>query len=229
PRPAPRASTAARASCTTASGTLAARTPAMSGPRRGSAGLSEATRPQPPTTANRTAPTVDAIRFEVISVVRARLDAELGTRGVVEGDDLAPDLRTLAELRRPRHAQLLLHPVDGVTPDAAEVVEVDHPRRLRLAPGEGAHDEHAVVAVVVVHVVQNGVDDLGGENGHPTTLIHGRAPMPARAGHRLLRWCRGRTRGRDATRLPPRGRGRRRGRRSPTGWPPRSEEHTSEL
>src|SRR5690606_3611731 len=174
PRMAPTARASAITRCSAASGTLAPSTPAMSGPSRGSAGASAATRPQAPITAKSAAPTVAAIRFGVIggSVVGARFDAELAARGVVERDDLATQLGALAELLRPRQVQLGLLTRDGVAPGSSAVVEVDHARGFRIATREGAHDEQVVVDVVVVHVVQHGLDDLRGEYGHGFTLIH---------------------------------------------------------
>src|SRR5690606_19337884 len=172
PRIAPTASASAITRCSTASGTLVPSTPAMSGPSVGSAGESAATSPHPPTTANSTAPATAAIRFGVTeSLVRPRLDAQLAACGVVERDDLAPDLRAFAQLLRPGKVQLGVFARDGVAPGSAAVIEVDHAGGLRIAAGEGTHDEQVVVGMVVVHVMQHGLDDLGGENGHGFTLI----------------------------------------------------------
>jgi hypothetical protein len=45
-------------------------------------------------------------------------------------------------------------------------VEGDHGRGIRGTIAEGAGDEQVVVAVVIVHVVEHGGDDIGGEDWH---------------------------------------------------------------
>src|SRR5690606_12201210 len=99
-------------------------------------------------------------------LVGPRLQAQLGARAVVDDDDLAANLGTLADGGRPRDAEGALLATDGVGPAALVFAEIDHGRGLRGAVAERPRDEEVVVSVVIVHVMQHGGDDLGGEAWH---------------------------------------------------------------
>lgn len=107
--------------------------------------------------------------------MRARLDPETRASGVVQGDDFAPDGRTLGDRpTRPGHAQFGHNVTASDVPHSAISVERCHHGIRDLVIGcrsESASDEDVVVGVVAVHVAQNGCDHVGIEDvGHAFTV-----------------------------------------------------------
>lgn len=100
--------------------------------------------------------------------MRTWLDAELLARGVVQRHDLATHGRPLGDLAaRPRNTEFFRDAGARDLPDAAVPVEVGHHGLGDLdigCRGEGTRDEHVVVGVVDVHVVEDGGDDVGFED-----------------------------------------------------------------
>ncbi len=100
--------------------------------------------------------------------MRAWLDAEPLARGVVQRHDLAAHSRTLGDLpARPRDTQFLRDAGARDLPGAAVTVDVRHHGARDLdvgCRGEGASDEQVVFDVVVVHVSEDGGDDVGFED-----------------------------------------------------------------